>query len=223
MKTLTLTILATLSTGALADNSHKFPDDFVYEPFGMYFGMNYAKFNFDIKGHDDLTTEPPLKDLEPEMIIARLGYSFNKFFAVEGRLGADFAEDGYNFTFPELPVGHPDNPTENPIAARNSATSVSLNNMQAVMLTATLPVHHNLHFYATGGYSNFKIDFRADREQDNSFSGTQWSENKSGGSYGVGVDYNFTEHVSVNVEYMSYLTDDEFDLKAGSVGLLVNF
>jgi opacity protein-like surface antigen len=221
-------LLVLAATTVLSANAYggdgKFPDDFVYEPIGMYFGWNYAKFNYDIKGHDDLTTEPPLEDLEPEMFVGRLGYKFNSYLALEGRFGVRLSNDGYNFTFPELPVGHPDNPDEDdPIPERNSATVVKLDNMQAIMLRVTLPVNAKLHVYAVGGYSNFDIDFRADRDTGTSFSGTSWKENKSGGSYGAGINYNFNEYVSVNAEFTQYLVNDEFDLKAGSAGIKFNF
>jgi outer membrane immunogenic protein len=140
-------------------------------------------------------SESGIPDYDLTGLIVRGGYFFNKNFSLEGRLGFGIGDDTQNvFGFD---------------------ATLELDNMYGIYGVGHLPVSQRVDLYGVIGYSNGEATVTV-----TGFPGSV-SDDESDLSLGIGADFLVTDKVSLNIEYMSYITKSEFDLDALSLG--VNF
>ncbi|WP_237673540.1 porin family protein [Vreelandella profundi] len=132
-------------------------------------------------------------DLNPTGLTVRGGYFFTDNFAVEGRLGTGLADDNISGT----------------------NVDVELDQLMGVYVAGFLPVNDVFSFYGLLGFSY------AEATLSNRFASI--SDDDDGFSYGAGVEFDFTQQISGQLEYVSYLSKSEYDLSAASIGLSYNF
>ena len=92
---------------------------------------------------------------------------------------------------------------------------VELDSLFGAYFVAGMPTTTGFYPYAIVGYSRGELEA--------SGFGNSLSEDESGLSYGLGLDYNFTDFVAANVEVIRYLDEDDAEADAISLGLTYRF
>ena len=136
----------------------------------------------------------------PTLLTARLGGYLTPNFAIEGRLGSGMEDDTHKL--PEF---------------GNNNFSLELDSMLGVYGTGHFNLSETSSIYGVLGVSQVEgtaslPDFSLESSEDN-----------SGISYGIGVDIGFGSSWALNIEYMRYLDEDDFNLDLGSIGATYRF
>lgn len=92
---------------------------------------------------------------------------------------------------------------------------VEINNFYGAYLRGGLPVNETFYPYAVFGYTRGDADLTV--------AGDRYSGSTSGLSYGVGSDFTFNDVITLNIEYLILLDEDEAELGGISVGLSKTF
>lgn len=92
--------------------------------------------------------------------------------------------------------------------------SLDLNYMYGIYAKAGFEAN-GFYPYAVLGYTKGELEA--------SYSGYHYNESDNDLSYGVGVDYALTDRVSGNIEYMSYMDKDDYELNGFSAGFTYKF
>lgn len=134
------------------------------------------------------------ENFEPTTLVGRVGRYFRKHYAFEGRIAFPVSDDTKTISGTE--------------------TSVGLFGLLGAYGAAHLNLGNRFSFYGIGGLTLAALERGTPVASD--------SDSKLGLSYGVGADIDVGLTV-LNIEYMSYLDDDNFDFDALGVGLKIIF
>lgn len=151
---------------------------------GNYAGLQYGLATY---------SETGFPDFDPQILIFRFGYKFNKNLSVEGRVGTGISKG--TKTVLSVPL------------------SLEVNSFYGIYAVGTLPINDRVGVYGLVGYT--------DAELTASSPGVSVSGTDSDISYGVGVDIGATNNVSWNLEYTSYI--DESNVALSSISIGANF
>lgn len=104
-------------------------------------------------------------------------------------------------------------------SASDHGLDYKLDDMYGGYLKLSAPLSDRVHPYLIGGYTRLDGKVRADA----SVSGVNYSVDKKkhfeDESYGAGIDFNLTDTLGANVEYMRYYDKDKQKIAGISVGL----
>ena len=164
-----------------------------------YVGVQYANLDLDSSGND---VDVDLDWTTPALMV-NVGYQINPYFAVEGRAGIGVSDDDDDFFFGEDENG-------NPIPR---STDAEIESYFGVFGRVGMPAGEVFYPYIQVGYGSVKID-------SNRIGG---DVDESDFAYGIGANFNFTETMSGNLEYMSYYDEDDTELSGFSLGLQFDF
>ncbi|MBF1801028.1 porin family protein [Alloalcanivorax profundimaris] len=133
--------------------------------------------------------------LKIDAAVLRAGIEFNDYIGLEARGGMGFEEDSQGIV------------------------DFELDNMYGGYVKLSAPLAESVHPYIIGGYTKLKGTVKAE----GSVAGIDYSvdddEHYEGESYGAGIDFNLTDTVGANLEYMRYYDQDEEEISGISVGL----
>lgn len=160
-------------------------------PGSLYAGVQYAAMTIEDEGEFDLG-----------VFIGRLGYVLTDYMSIETRFGLGVSDDRQTVVLEGVPI----------------RATYSIKELAGIYGRFTLPLDP-LTLYTVGGVTTATAELSI--ESVPPFLPFQATENnrETSGSLGVGMEYRFTEQVSVDVEYMRYFSDAD----ALSVGLKLNF
>lgn len=130
--------------------------------------------------------------------------------AVYGRLGTNFSE---NFSG-EIRVGT--GVGDDSVSYGGINANIELDTIYGLYVRAGIPVTESFFPYAVVGYTRGELTL--------SVSGLgSASESESDASFGLGADFNLTQNVIINGEYMSYFDKDGAEISGFSIGLTTAF
>ena len=158
-----------------------------------YVGLNYAEGDYQEDGISET--------FSPTMLVGRFGRFLNPNFSVEGRLGFGLDED-----------------TQNVQEFLNIETTLEIDRLFGIYGTGHFNLTESSSIYGVLGFSSVKgiASFP-------SLPGLESSEDNSSFSYGIGADIGIGSSWALNIEYMRYLDDDEFELDAANIGATFSF
>ena len=125
---------------------------------------------------------------------------------IGGRLGSHLNENFSGEVRVALGVG------DDTISNGFTDVDVELNSLIGGYLRVGAPIGNNFHPYAIVGFTRTELEFSADGFGSDSGSETDIS-------YGLGVDLDLDRNISLNVEYMNYYDDDDFEVSGFSIGI----
>lgn len=128
-------------------------------------------------------------------VYGRFGAFFNDNISAEARLGFGVGDDTVNYDGVDV--------------------KAELDNVYGAYLRGGIPAGEIFYPYAILGYTKGKLTASA--------YGVSASDSESDLSFGVGADFNVTEALKINAEYMSYMDKDEAELTGFSVGVAFSF
>ena len=126
----------------------------------------------------------------------RLGTNFNENFSGEIRAGFGVSEDAVNLGTLDVNVG--------------------LDRVYGAYLRGGIPVFDSFFPYVVVGYTRGKISVSAP-----GFPSVSTTESDT--SFGLGLDFDVSESITVNAEYMNYFDKDEAEIDAFSLGIIFRF
>ena len=144
-------------------------------------------------------TENDIPDFNPTALVFRGGYKLNKNFAIEARFGFGLGSDSQTISGINL--------------------DLEIDNLYGAYAVGYLPVSEKLDVYGIFGVTKGKLTATASL---GSLSASVTGDD-SDISYGVGVDFNVTPKIAINLEYISYFSKSDFDASALSIGANYNF
>jgi opacity protein-like surface antigen len=159
---------------------------------GLYYGVQLLQLNYE---------EDDVPDLEPTALVFRLGTMLNETFGVEGRIGAGLSKDDTSFDHPNL---------------GNVDFEVELEHFIGIYGVAQTRLGKSASIYGLLGLTSAQVEKSIDTRN---ISGSV-SEDESGISFGVGVNFGTSDKYRFSVEYMSYLDEDEFSIDSLSLGVV---
>ena len=133
--------------------------------------------------------------LKIESATINAGYEFTDFLALEARGGLGFDEDSQGIV------------------------DFDMDHLYGGYVKLSAPIGEKIRPYVIGGYTKVKGEVSANGTLagvDYSYSDTETFEDES---YGAGLDFNITDTVGANLEYMRYVDTDEEEISGISVGL----
>lgn len=122
------------------------------------------------------------------------GARMNEYLSAEARLGFGVRGDDFDLGGTKL--------------------DVKLKNYYGAYIKAGSPLNETVFPYAIAGYTKAKIEASA--------FGEKASESETDFSYGMGVDVKF-DNFTVNLEYMSYINNDDGKMRGVSLGFTTTF
>ena len=140
------------------------------------------------------------KSFSPDAFVMRLGGYFNPNFSVEGRLGTGSGDDTQ--FLPEFGVSF----------------TLDLDTIMGVYAVGHLDLSESSSIYALLGVT--QIEGKA---HSSGIPRVSDSSTNSSSSYGVGADFDISDNVILNLEYMQYLNRSNFDLSAIALGVTFSF
>ena len=138
--------------------------------------------------------ETGFPEAEPSALRLKAGYFFTDNVAVEGQLGFGIEDDTITSGIP---------------------ITLELDNFISVLLRGQIPLANTFNIYGVVGMT--RADLTA------SSGAIAISDADTSVSFGVGADFEVSDDMYLNVDYMSYLDETAYDLTAFSVGLRFNF
>ncbi|MFQ3787531.1 porin family protein [Halomonas sp. A29] len=158
-------------------------------------GSTYAGGQFSWLNYDESGIST---DLEPTAAIGRFGHFIVDHFAIEARAGTGISDD--TITIAGIDI------------------EGELDHMFGVYGVGYLPLGASpVSLYGLVGFTRAKATLSAPAF------GISESDSDSGFSYGVGIQGHFTPHLSVNLEYTSYLDKSDYELTSLGLGLNYHF
>lgn len=152
-----------------------------------YIGLNITRGQYS----EDYIDE----DFNPIALVAKTGYLFNDYFAVEARLGVGVVDDEQDIYGYDV--------------------SVKLKYLMGIYGKGILNLNEQFDVYAMLGFT--KAEMEAELE------GYSDSSDDSDLSFGIGVDYKLSNQLYLDFEYMSYMSKSDFDASAIAIGITKNF
>ncbi len=144
-------------------------------------------------------TESDIPDFNPTALVFRGGYKLNKNFALEGRFGFGLSSDSQIVSGINL--------------------DLEVDTIYGAYGIGYMPVSDKVDVYGILGVTQGKLSATASL---GSISASVTGDD-SDISYGVGADFNVSNQVAINIEYMSYFSKSDFDASALSIGANFNF
>lgn len=136
-------------------------------------------------------SEDGFADVNPAAVVGKYGYYFNDFIAVEGRLGFGISDDSINIS--GIPV------------------TLKIDSLVGMYAIASLPLSNAASVYGLLGFTRAELTASA--------LGLSVGGSETDFSYGAGAEFSFGNNTSASIEYMSYLTESDFDVNAISIGI----
>jgi opacity protein-like surface antigen len=158
---------------------------------GFYLGGVYSIVSYK---------EDNLETLEPKAIALQAGWNFNKYAALEGRIGFGAGSD--SFQVPGLILHGP------------VKVEIKVDSYYSGLLRGTLPINDSFDVYGLAGFSSVKFKASSSRittSGDSSF------------SFGAGGEVNLGGHSGLAIEWSRLLSGDGYDADALSVGYRYRF
>jgi opacity protein-like surface antigen len=155
-----------------------------------YFGFQYAQID-----EDDL-------DLEPTVGIFRIGSMGENGVGFEGRIGVGLSDDDISETDPFL---------------GDISLELEVDTVLGLYLVGQTTAGGVISVYGIVGFT--MVDYTLDLDLGILGSGSD-SDDESDLSYGFGANFDVSDKVSLNIEFMQYLDKDDFEASAISVGVL---
>jgi opacity protein-like surface antigen len=131
-------------------------------------------------GYSKFALEGGGVSLKPSLATLKLGYEMSPYLAVEGRIGAGGTSDT--------------------LKINGVSVDMNLESFYAVYAKGTLPLGEMFGVYGLVGYNSVKGKASA-----GGYSVT--TDSQSGGSYGAGVEINFTKSMSLSAEWARNFSD----------------
>ena len=163
---------------------------------GAYAGVQYASTDFSFEGVSE--------DFSPTGLIGRAGSNFNKYVAIEGRLGIGLSDDTVTATD----------------GVTTASVSIELDTLIGLYGVGHVPLGKSSSIYALVGLT--QVDATASGSVTGSGSAS-FSDDESDLSYGIGADIGILYNLWVNVEYVQYLDKSDIDVSAIALGLKFGF
>ena len=151
-----------------------------------YAGFQYANVNYQ---------EPGFPELNPAVLVGRVGHFLTDAVAVEGRIGFGITDD--SITYSGIPI------------------SLEVDSIVGIYAVGYLPVGDSASLYGLFGFTSGEITASA--------LGYSVSGDEDDISYGIGAELSFGGNASANIEYTSYIDKATFDASAISLGVSVGF
>jgi opacity protein-like surface antigen len=161
-------------------------------PGSLYAGVQYAAMMIEDEG----------EELDLGVFIGRFGYVLTDYMSIEARLGFGVSDDSQTVVFEGVPF----------------RATYSFKELAGIYGRFTLPLDP-LTLYTVGGVTTATVELSIESVPPFLPFQVTESNRETSGSLGVGMEYRFTEQVSVDIEYMRYFSDAD----ALSVGLKLNF
>jgi hypothetical protein len=132
----------------------------------------------------------------------------------------DYEEDGISETFnPTLRLGFDlDDDTQNLPELGNRDATLELERLFGLYGTGHFNIAKSFSIYGVLGVSNVKGTASVP-----SISGLESTEDNTSVSYGIGADIGIGSSWALNIEYIRYLDDDDFELDMANVGASFSF
>lgn len=162
---------------------------------GFYLGLGYQIGTYDENG-------VPEADLSAIKLEA--GTYFSENIAIEAHVNLGMDSDTV-----AVPVD----------SSTSIDVEVELKSAASLFLKGDLEVAPDFNLYGLVGFSQVKIDALASAQ---GFSASV-STSDTGFSYGVGAEVGFGEQVYVSAEYISYISEDEYDYNGINLGVHKKF
>ena len=155
-----------------------------------YFGFQYAQID-----EEDF-------DLEPTVGIFRIGNMGDNGVGFEGRIGVGISDDDVSGFDPVL---------------GDISLELEVDTVFGIYLVGQTTTDSAVSVYGIIGFT--QADFSGDI--DGGILGSDsFSEDESDLSYGFGANFDVSDKMSLNIEFMQYLDTDDFDVSAVSLGVL---
>lgn len=158
-----------------------------------YIGLQYADGDYEEDGISET--------FNPTLLVGRVGLFVTPNFSIEGRLGFD--QDDDTQSLPEF---------------GNREFTLELERLYGIYGTGHLNITESSSIYAVLGFSQVKGTASIP-----SIPGLESSEENSSVSFGIGADIGIGSSWALNVEYIRYLDDDEFELDAANIGATFSY
>ena len=155
-----------------------------------YFGFQYAQVE-----EDDL-------DLEPTVGIFRIGSMGDNGVGFEGRFGVGISDDDVSASDPFL---------------GDISLELEVDTVLGLYLVGQTTASGAVSVYGIIGFT--MVDFTVDVDGGILGSASD-SDDESDLSYGFGANFDVSDKMSLNIEFMQYLDTDDFDVSAVSLGVL---
>ncbi len=156
----------------------------------IYYGFQYAQVD-----EDDF-------DLEPTVGIFRIGSMGDNGVGFEGRIGVGISDDDVSATDPFL---------------GDISLELEVDTVLGVYLVGQTTTDSAVSVYVIVGFT--MVDFTVDVDAGILGSASD-SDDESDLSYGFGANFDVSDKVSLNIEFMQYLDKDDFEASAISLGVL---
>lgn len=127
--------------------------------------------------------------------VFRVGAKFNEYIAAEGRLGFGIVGDSVSYLGQEI--------------------DVDLNYLFGAYLRAGIPASDKVFPYMVAGFTRGEVEASA--------LGVSVEAAESDMSYGLGIDVDASDKVTLNAEYINLLDKDGAEVGGFSLGVAVNF
>lgn len=161
---------------------------------GMYFGAQYATVNIE-NGNG--------VDTSPTALVFQIGKEINKNFAIEGRFGMGMGDDSTGAFIGITPF----------------TVTQEVDTFFGIYAKGIMPASDVVSLYGMVGFTDGTVNTSiTDGVITISDSGSE-----SDISFGVGVDFDVTKSMALNIEYMNYIDVDNGTLDALSVGITTKF
>lgn len=134
-------------------------------------------------------------DFDVSTVSVKGGVGLHKFFAVEARYGTSVSDDSRTVL--------------------GTQVNTELDHYYGAYAKGIVPLHESFSLYGLAGYT------KAETSVSTAFGSSSGSDD--GFSYGGGLTFHFNPNLAFNVEYMSYLDKDDYDIKGYGVGVSMMF
>ena len=162
---------------------------------GLYGGVQYTFFDANEEGVDD--------DALLDALGARLGMQASEFLAVELRLGTGLGTDDVD------------------IGTMGFRVERELDYYAGVYARGSVPLNERVSAYAIVGYTH--AEFSADLLGANLSFDIDLADSESDISYGVGIDVDASEAITLNFEAMRYMDAGDLKIDGASFGMTFAF
>ncbi len=155
-----------------------------------YYGFQYAQIE-----EDDL-------DLEPTAGVFRIGSMGENGVGFEGRIGVGLSDDDISASDPFL---------------GDISLGLEIDTVLGLYLVGQTTAGGPVSVYGIVGFT--LVDYTVDVDAGIFGSGSD-SDDESDLSYGIGANFEVSDKLSLNIEYMQYLDSDDIEASAISVGVV---
>jgi outer membrane immunogenic protein len=161
---------------------------------------NYAGLQYGVA---DYSEDGISKSYSPDALLLRVGKYLNPNLTIEGRLGTGLNSDTQ--FLPEFGTSGLD-------------VKMELDLILGVYAAGHFNLTESASLYALVGISRVEADVTVPQ-----FPAAKKSDDNTDLSYGVGAEIGIANNLALNVEYMQYLDESNFDLSALALGVTVRF